>query len=597
VTVHDSAGEQTGALDWNADRRRRMVIISVGVVCGASAVVFTYAALRLWAITPTLTAAHGNPLVVWLSLSACALALAVGLSRLGTRDPVTGLLLASAAAVFVVALWGPATAFSTPTIVISAGLGTAFVPLIGALGVVSSPGAPGARSLLAALFIAAAAAALLPALFTDPAAHGCAPCPPSPLVLADDPGIATALTRGTALIVAAAAGTLAAVITVRSIAGRHRARRSATFVPIAAAACLAVSAGHFGRIGFRSTRAAEDIDVLLLAASAVALAVVAVGLLAGRFRAATMRLRAASLVAELTTTPSAGAQDLLRRALGEPLLVLGFPLSDGTVVGRDGCPISPHPGSPVTVLTRTGTSVAMLSVPAGGGYQSERIHQATIGAWIAIENDRSIAVLAFREHALRNARLRLAAASDRERRNLFRDLHDDAQQRLVALSIDLELLRARERHEPMAPALSEAAQCLRTAVAELRRVASLSWSTLLAERGLADAVQALDESVPWPVRLDHAATTRLDPLAETAGYAAVCAAAGLGEVNVRIHADGPTHVLEIDCAVCPENLDALTDRVAGAGGDLHVIRLSDGAAQLRLEFADPDRPALRGEQR
>ena len=128
VTVHESAGEQTGALDWNADRRRRMVIISVGVVCGASAVVFTYAALRLWAITPTLTAAHGNPLVVWLSLSACALALAVGLSRLGTRDPVTGLLLASAAAVFVVALWGPATAFSTPTIVISAGLGTASCP-------------------------------------------------------------------------------------------------------------------------------------------------------------------------------------------------------------------------------------------------------------------------------------------------------------------------------------------------------------------------------------------------------------------------------------------------------------------------------------
>jgi hypothetical protein len=251
----------------------------------------------------------------------------------------------------------------------------------------------------------------------------------------------------------------------------------------------------------------------------------------------------------------------------------------------------------MTVLTRTGTSVAMLSVPAGGGYERERIHQAAIGAWIAIENDRSIAVLAFRERALRDARLRLAAASDRERRNLFRDLHDDAQQRLVALSIDLELLRARGRHDPMAPALSEAAQCLRTAVAELRRVASLSWSTLLAEKGLADAVQALDEGVPWSVRLDHAAGTRLDPLAETACYAVVCAAAALGEVNVRIHADGPTQVLELDCAVCPEDLEALADRIAGAGGDLHVIRLSDDAAQLRLEFAAGDHPALMGELR
>ncbi len=262
---------------------------------------------------------------------------------------------------------------------------------------------------------------------------------------------------------------------------------------------------------------------------------------------------------------------------------------------RDGSPFHPEPVARTTELAKAGAPVALVTVPVGGRHEPERLHQAAIGAWIAIENDRSLAVLAYRERELRDARLRLAAASDRERRRLHRDLHDGAQQRLVALSIDVELLRSRTRDHVAAEAMRNAAESLRVAVAELRRVSGLSWSTLLVERGLTEAVHALDESVPWPVRLDHVSANRLDPLTETAAYAVVWAAAAIGEVTVRIHADGPTHVVEIDCAACPADLEGLSDRVAGAGGSMHAIRLPNGAAQLRIEFAGAPAPVLAGE--
>jgi signal transduction histidine kinase len=98
-----------------------------------------------------------------------------------------------------------------------------------------------------------------------------------------------------------------------------------------------------------------------------------------------------------------------------------------------------------------------------------------------IENAFSIPVLVFlavdlmvivwnNAAALRTSRVRLVTAADEERRRLERDLHDGAQQHLVALAVLIQLART-AGHDRYQPLLTEASGLLDTAIAEIRRLA------------------------------------------------------------------------------------------------------------------------------
>ena len=105
---------------------------------------------------------------------------------------------------------------------------------------------------------------------------------------------------------------------------------------------------------------------------------------------------------------------------------------------------------------------------------------------------------------LRRSRARIVASADRERRRIERDLHDGAQQRLVALRIELGLLEgAVERDSPASAArVRDLETAVEDALEDLRSLAHGVCPPLLADRGLADALQAAAARCPVPVTCD-----------------------------------------------------------------------------------------------
>jgi signal transduction histidine kinase len=132
----------------------------------------------------------------------------------------------------------------------------------------------------------------------------------------------------------------------------------------------------------------------------------------------------------------------------------------------------------------------------------------------------STAALHERVDDLRDARARIIAAGDAERRRIERDLHDGAQQRLVALSLTLGMAESRLTADPAAaaPLIAQAREEAQLAVKELRELASGIHPALLSERGLGPALEALAARAPVPTAVDGVPAARLPPQVEAACY-------------------------------------------------------------------------------
>lgn len=128
---------------------------------------------------------------------------------------------------------------------------------------------------------------------------------------------------------------------------------------------------------------------------------------------------------------------------------------------------------------------------------------------------------------LRSSRERLVTTQEDERRRLERNLHDGAQQSLVAVTLMLSTARARlspELEPSLGPALDQAAEQLRLAIEELRELARGIHPAILTERGLVPAVRSLAERCPVPVDLDVRLEDRPAPQVELALYFVVAEA-------------------------------------------------------------------------
>ena len=108
-----------------------------------------------------------------------------------------------------------------------------------------------------------------------------------------------------------------------------------------------------------------------------------------------------------------------------------------------------------------------------------------------------------RVHDLRGSRQRILDAADAERRRIERDLHDGAQQRMVAVAMTLGLAEARMESDPAsaAPLIAQAREEAQLAVKELRELARGIHPALLSERGLGPALEALASRCPVPVEI------------------------------------------------------------------------------------------------
>ena len=204
-----------------------------------------------------------------------------------------------------------------------------------------------------------------------------------------------------------------------------------------------------------------------------------------------------------------------------------------------------------------------------------------------------------RVDALQASRDRAVDTAEAERRRIERDLHDGAQQRLVALAMDLGMARAKLESDPAAGAalVGEAHEEAKRALAELRDLARGIHPAVLADRGLDAAISALAARSPVPVGVE-VATGRLPGPVESAAYFVVAEAlanaakhAGATEIGVRITRHRDLLVVEvIDDGVGGADpargtgLRGLVDRVAAVDGRLTVTSPAGGPTVIRAEL-------------
>ena len=190
---------------------------------------------------------------------------------------------------------------------------------------------------------------------------------------------------------------------------------------------------------------------------------------------------------------------------------------------------------------------------------------------------------------LRASRQRLVAAQDEERRKLERDLHDGAQQQLVALAVQLKLARTMLERDPatVGGMLDTLQTSAADALSDLRDLARGIYPQLLADRGLAAALeaQATKSSVPTTVRSDgveryprevEAAVyfTCLEALNNVAKYSgATAATVSLAQANGTLTFTVADDGVGFDPGrgtAHGTGLQGMADRLDAIGGDVRV---------------------------
>jgi signal transduction histidine kinase len=164
---------------------------------------------------------------------------------------------------------------------------------------------------------------------------------------------------------------------------------------------------------------------------------------------------------------------------------------------------------------------------------------------------------------LRDARSRIIAAADAERRRIERDLHDGAQQRMVSVALTLSLAEAKLKTtdtEAAAKLVAQARAEAQTAVNELRELARGIHPAVLSDRGLGPALEALAARAPVPVEVSGVPAESLPKEVEAAVY--FVTAEALTNVAKYAQADSVSVGLSVDAGrLCLEIRD---DGVGGA---------------------------------
>jgi signal transduction histidine kinase len=196
------------------------------------------------------------------------------------------------------------------------------------------------------------------------------------------------------------------------------------------------------------------------------------------------------------------------------------------------------------------------------------------------------------------SRARLAGAFEAERRRIERDLHDGAQQKLVALTMQLGLARLDLPPGPAAQAVTAAHEQARQLMADLRDLIHGIQPQVLTDLGLPAALSELADQAPVPVMVFSGLTGRLPGQAENTAYFAAAEAltnvvkhSGAASASVTAMASGGVLVLEVrddgrggaDPAR-GSGLTGLADRAAVAGGRMLLSSPPGGPTVLRVEI-------------
>jgi signal transduction histidine kinase len=292
-----------------------------------------------------------------------------------------------------------------------------------------------------------------------------------------------------------------------------------------------------------------------------------------------------------------GVERLLRVPLGDPGLRIGlWRAREGDFAGADGDPLEPSPGQALTTVERDERPAAAIVHDAQLSDDPELLAAAAGVVLLAAENTDLERARNASLRELAASRARLSEASDRERRKLERDLHDGAQQRLMAIQIKLRLLKDATEDELLSDRLDAIGSDAEAAVEELRDLAHGIYPPVLRSFGIADALRSFALKAPIPVKVNDAGIGRCSRTVEAAIYFCAMEAvqntikhAGDGaHVTITLGRDGRrAHFVIADdgagiaasASRDGEGLLGMRDRIAAVGGELGIVS-SPGAGTM-----------------
>jgi signal transduction histidine kinase len=253
----------------------------------------------------------------------------------------------------------------------------------------------------------------------------------------------------------------------------------------------------------------------------------------------------------------------LADACGDPGLSIAVPHPEtGEPLALDGDGAPAPPAQARTPVERRGRPVAWLDHDP----RVQAITEIARPAALMLERAALRASARLQEEEVRASTARLVEAGDAERRRLERNLHDGAQQRLLALALALERTPGTEAAQVRVGAMRD----------ELRRLAHGIHSVTLAEGGLGEAVLALVQSADGRVAVEALPVTRASDAAEVAIYRLVAVVLRVAEhvhlaIEVRegrLRAD--VRATGVDAAPLTDALANAGARIAALGGELTV---------------------------
>ena len=409
------------------------------------------------------------------------------------------------------------------------------------------------------------------------------PCPDNPFQIGSQPqfldGVARLVTYVGLTVVAGIA-----IIWIRRFRAATRPQRR-TLVPVAASSLLLVPALFVVYFSVLVLEVGGDtyetlswllVGMWILFPLGFAVALLQADLFAGRaFR---------QLLSELANHPTPERwRDIVAGALDDPSLRLAYwdPRS-GQFRDAEGVPRARAPERARrqwTEIRRDGLRVAALDTDDALAENPELVDAAASATLLAVETGRL-------EGQLRASQARALAAAAAERRRIGRDLHDSAQQRLVALRVHLSLAGEQLQPEEL-PIVEQLGRELDEALDELQSVARGIYPHVLAQHGLAAALRSAVRSTAIPVTVTDESLRRhsetielavyfscLEALQNAAKHAGRGASVSIwlsdGDDGLRFRVEDDGRGFEPASTEPGAGLSNLADRLAAVGGSIQI---------------------------
>jgi len=459
------------------------------------------------------------------------------------------------------------------------------------------------RALLAA-WVLYFLTATLPYLLFSPVVAGGAPlarcdtdCPGNALLIADRPELAAPF-GGNMSYAVIALGPATLVCLVYRLATVTRPRRRAllpVYIPaVMLTAPVLVFHGVIRQLLDVSPTTISDVGwFVTVGRTALPFGFLLSIVLATFFAAAALK----TIVGRLVCSPNASQlRRILADALDDPSLELAFPVDRaGRFVGSSGSPVSPTPaaGRVATPVARDGETVALIMHDEALETDPELVAASGQALLLTIENGRLLTEVESASAELRDSRARILAAGDAERRRIERDLHDGAQQHLVALRIKVGLAGELAEADPEAALrLADLGAELEEILQELRDLAQGLDPPVLRQFGLREALASVSRRTTPPVKLEAESLARYSDDIESAVY--FCCLEALQNVGKHAGADAQAVIRlrkrgdQLTFEVCDDGIGYDVERIRSPGQGLG--NMSDRIAALGGTFVIESAP-------